>query len=274
MAEEKKIRIGRDSFRLVDAPITGIAVVVLFTLGVIMLPPEWLGDLLTNDPTASPLLGGALLRLFGFGALLWLRFDLGLTLQKPRFFEWLLVAPFLLIAVNNLPILALAQHNAAVTQPAWVVCVYALWCLAVALIEETAFRGLVLPLTQRALKNKKRRSLWTVLVSSALFGLIHLVNLFSGAVLPVLAQVGYSFLIGCVCAVATLRTRNLFPAVLFHAVYNFCGLLIPTVGEGALWDVPTVVVTAVLAVAAAVYVLWVLLKTPDRDLLPLRQLEE
>lgn len=257
--------IGRDTFRLKGAPVTGVAVVILFTLGVILLPADGLGKLMTGDATAAPLLGGALLRLLGFAALMLLRLDLGYTPQRPRAREWLLILPFFVVAVNNLPILAIASGTAAVTQPVWVVLVYALWCLSVALIEETAFRGLVLPLLLRKLEGRKNAALWAVLISAGLFGAIHLVNLLSNPVLPVLAQVGYSFLIGCVCAVAVLRTRSPVTAVLFHFVYNLCGLLIPTVGAGALWDVPTVVLTVVVSLLAAPYVLWVLLRVPKTN---------
>lgn len=266
MADEKKGLIGRDTFRLNGAPITGVLVVTLFTLGVILLPTDWLGDLMTDDPVAAPLIGGLLLRLIGFAALLWLRLDLGFVPQKPHLVDLLWVAPFLITAVNNLPILAIAFGNAAVNQPAWVVTVYALWCVSVALIEETAFRGLVFPFLLRKFDGKKGRALWGVLIGAAIFGGIHIVNLLSGAVLPVLAQIGYSFLIGCVCAVSVLRTRGLSFAVLFHAAYNFCGLLIPTVGEGALWDTPTIVLTAVLGVAMAGYVAFVLWKTPQENI--------
>lgn len=260
--KDKRKFIGGDAFRLREAPITGILIVVLFTLGIILLPVDWLGKLMTADAVAVPLIGGLLLRCIGFAALYLLRLNLGFVPKKPRLRDVLTVAPFLVTAIWNLPIIALATGAARVTGAPWVVVVYAFWCLSVALIEETAFRGLVFPLVLAAWKAGKYRNFWGVVVSSAVFGLIHLVNLLGGNVGAVFLQVGYSFLIGCICAVAVLRTGSIVPAVVFHAVYNFCGLLIPTVGTGALWDVPTVVSTAVLGVAMAAYVVFVLLKTP------------
>ena len=103
-----------------------------------------------------------------------------------------------------------------------------------------------------------------VLLSSALFGLTHLLNLFSGAAVGATAlQVGYSFLIGCMLAVVYLHTGSLCGCIFLHAVYNFGGMLVPTLGQGAfadIWNLPTVLITAVLAVFAIVFYLRLLLR--------------
>ena len=57
-------------------------------------------------------------------------------------------------------------------------------------------------------------------------------------------------------AVVLLCTGSLALCIVLHAVYNFGGLLVPTLGYGAfadLWNVPTIVVTALIAVAAIVF---------------------
>ena len=58
------------------------------------------------------------------------------------------------------------------------------------------------------------------------------------------------------CAVVLLRTRNIWLCVLLHAIYDFCGHLLPTLGGGTWWDTPTVIFTAVLAVATTAYLVW------------------
>ena len=73
---------------------------------------------------------------------------------------------------------------------------------------------------------------------------------------PTILQIGYSFLIGAMCSVVLLKTRNIWICVMLHAIYDFCGTLMPTLGAGTWWDTPTVVFTAVLAVATAVYLVW------------------
>ena len=69
-------------------------------------------------------------------------------------------------------------------------------------------------------------------------------------------QIGYSFLIGAMCSVVLLKTRNIWLCVLLHAVYDFSGTLVPTLGAGTWWDTPTVIFTVILAVATTVYLVW------------------
>lgn len=257
--------MGKDSFRLKEAPITGIAAVTLFTLGIIMLPAASFGSLFSADPLTASLVGGILFRLAGFAVLLLLCFNVGFVPRLPKAKALLTILPFFIVAVNNLPILALAGGRASVTAAPGTVALFALWCLSVSLIEETAFRGLVLPFLLLKTQGRRRRVFLSVLIGAAIFGLIHLVNLLSNPVLPVLAQIGYSFLIGGLCGVAMVYTRSILPAVAFHAVYDFCGLLIPTAGTGVLWDTPTIVLTIVLAAVTTVYVLLVLRRVPARN---------
>lgn len=252
----------RDTFRLKNAPWYGVLLTVLFTLGIVFLPSDWLGRLFTDDPRAATLLGRSVLRLVGFGFLLFLMLNVGF---KPFMFDKSLLAvlPLYLVAVNNLPIVTLLSGAVRVEYAA-LIPLLALECLAVALLEETAFRGLVFPFTLRAFAGKKHGALFAILVSSGLFGLIHLVNIRSGIGVTLL-QIGYSALIGAVCALIVLYTRNLPAAVLFHAVYNFCGFLIPTLGAGDPWSVGEIVLTAVVAVLVAGYAFFLLYKTPTEN---------
>ena len=104
-------------------------------------------------------------------------------------------------------------------------------------------------------KNKSRKDVfWAIVISSAIFALIHIANLFSGSSpLPVIQQVGYSFLIGAMCALALIVTKNLWSSILMHSLFNFAGGVIPTLGSGEIWNAPTIIITAVLAVLVTVY---------------------
>ena len=105
-----------------------------------------------------------------------------------------------------------------------------------------------------------------MVVSSAVFGLVHLVNLLEGAGIgPTVLQVGYSFLIGGMCAIVLLKTGNLIYCVLLHGIYDLGGGLIPTLGRGALWDTPTVILTAVLAVIVTAWLFFVLLRIEPKE---------
>ena len=248
----------RDTFRLRNAPVYGTVLTLLFTLGIVFLPTEPIGRLFTADETAARLAGAAVVRLIGAVCLFFLLRDVGFKAWRLSK-RLLLVLPLFAVAVNNLPILALAS-GAAVVNRAALVPLLAVECLSVALFEEIAFRGLILPFALCGFRGRKRRTFLAVVLSSCLFGLLHLVNLPSAGPAALL-QVGYSALIGAACAVMTVYSGNLPAAVIFHAVYNFCGYLVPELGAGALWDAPTIVLTAVVGVAAVLYAVLLLKKS-------------
>jgi membrane protease YdiL (CAAX protease family) len=81
--------------------------------------------------------------------------------------------------------------------------------------EEIAFRGILLRLL-------RVRGLWpAVIVSSALFGLLHVANLFVGSPwYTVLLQVTFSAMAGVGYAAMRLRTGSLLVPILLHAVYD------------------------------------------------------
>lgn len=165
----------------------------------------------------------------------------------------LLTLPALLVAVNNLPAISLATGDCGITDtPLWVA-IFFVQCICVGFFEELAFRGLLFPYFLKKCKTRLHVFL-CIAGTSCLFGLYHLLNLLEGAGIgPVLQQVGYSALVGAMCAACMLLTGNVVVPVILHGVYNFCGLVVPTLGGGTWWDVPTIVITVVLAVAATAY---------------------
>lgn len=167
--------------------------------------------------------------------------------NRPKISHMAVVIPSLAVAVNNFPILGYLQGTVQIAREdlLWL---FALDCLLIGAFEELAFRGVFLPaLLVRCGKDRGRlRS--TVVLSSAAFGLIHLVNLAEGAGIgATVLQVGYSFLIGGMCAIVLVKTGNLLYCILLHSVYDFGGRFL-MIGTGKLWDTPTVIITAVLAV--------------------------
>ncbi len=168
--------------------------------------------------------------------------------------------PCILVAVNNFPIIPFFSGKAYISGKGSEIFLYFLVCVGTGLFEELVFRGYILMI----LLEKKRAGIngvfWAVVGSSALFGLIHLVNIFSGAdPFATLLQVGYSFLVGGMCAIVMLRTGSVWYSVLLHAVYNFAGGVIPRFGGGTIWDAPTVAITAILALSVAIYLVFALM---------------
>lgn len=246
-------------------PLGAAFIIYLFAVGLTGLPCEQVGRLFTDDPRIATIAGMAVCRAASAVVMLFFCIQLGLfDAPRPAVRSLRAALPALLVALNNAPVIALISGTAAVTAQASAVVLFAFECVAVAAFEEVAFRAILFPLMLQRFGTGARARFSAVLLSSALFGLTHLLNLFSGAAVGATAlQVGYSFLIGCMLAVVYLHTGSLAGCILLHAVYNFGGMLVPTLGQGAfldIWNLPTVLITAVLAVFAIVFYLRLLLR--------------
>lgn len=236
-------------------------IALLFAVAAVGIPYVPLGRLFTADPEEAQAMGMSLCRLIAAGCFLIAICEMGLggaLERRAKCGSVLLCAvPAFVIAVNNLPILALANGSAGVNAPWQDVLLLAVQCLCVALFEEAAFRGTVFPLLLQHWGTMKKGRFTAVIVSSLLFALLHLLNFAEGGA-AVIAQVGYSFLIGGMLAALFFSGASVFLCATVHALYNFCGYLIPQCGYGdfwALWNAPTIAVTVLLSVAVAAFLL-------------------
>ena len=250
--------IKKNWFGLVIA-VPSITLVVLETSGVSY----------SADPTLNALLRVIVTRLVGclvfIPLAIYMKYNvLGLAKENRAKVLLCTLVPFAVV-VNNFPIIGVISGNAYVTAPKWYIAVFALEALAIGLFEEFAFRGVLLPFVLENRATSRKSIFWATVISSAAFGGIHIFNLFAGAGIGgVLLQIGYSFLIGGMCAIVLLYTRCIWICVLLHAIYDFCGYLIPTLGEGVIWDPVTVLITAFLGVFALVFMLvWLSRITPE-----------
>ena len=186
-------------------------------------------------------------------------------LTKPIFKSFLFVLPSLAVAINNFPLIGLATGAAYVTDPPMGVVMVVLYCLSIGLFEEFAFRGLFYLMVLDGRYKSTKQIFWTTAACCAVFGLVHLVNLAVGAgVGATVMQVGYSFLIGGMCAIVLLKTANIWYCVLLHTVFDVGGTIL-YLGGGKRWDTATVVITAVLAVIVTVFMLISLLRIKPED---------
>lgn len=187
-------------------------------------------------------------------------------LRKPWYKSLLFGLPALAVAINNFPIIGLATGNAYITDPAGGVLLIVAYCFAIGMFEEFAFRGLFYLMILDGRRKSTKQIFLTTAASCAVFGLVHLVNLFVGANPgATLLQVGYSFLIGGMCAIVLLKTGSIWYCVLLHTVYDIGGTIL-YLGGGLRWDVVTVTVTAVLGVAVAVFMVISLLRIKPEDI--------
>ena len=170
----------------------------------------------------------------------------------------LLFLPPLAVVINNFPIPALITGDAQILPHSAAVWVwFSLECLAISLFEEAAFRGVIFPMLAERRCKTKRGLFISILLTSAVFGLLHIVNLAQGAGIgAVVRQIGYSFLIGAMCSVVLIKTHNIWLCVLLHAVFDFGGKLIDTLGAGKIWTRPAILITTVLAVLTTLHLTW------------------
>lgn len=167
--------------------------------------------------------------------------------------------PCFLVAIANFPFSALIQGNATITRMD-VMYLYVFYTLATAIYEELVFRGFLVLAVKSFLYKNPNKNLFTVLIASAIFALLHSLNFGIALSIDVIVQIGYSFLIGCMLSTLYLYTKNIYLCIGIHAIFNFGGLLINTIGSGYAWDWVFWVLTAVCGVFCAVHVVFTILK--------------
>ncbi len=230
-------------------------------LGVACFGILWyLSPTYSEDAHTNQLLTSLVYRVLGSAVFLSLAFYLGMhPWGRPARGTWKTFLPALLVTVNNFPILALAWGEASVTRYD-LLPLFLLDCLFIGIFEELAFRGVLFTAILEKRRSTRRSIFLTTLISSLLFGLVHLANLIEGAGIGgTLLQVGYSTLIGGMCAIVFLKSGNLLLPILLHTLFDIGGRMIDVIGEGKLWNPPTVIITAVLGVAVFAWMLYTLL---------------
>ncbi len=223
---------------------------LVFTLPDVVLLPEKSENAMLLGALTRTALAVFLLLLFFLrrdGAAL--RFPLR-TLPKSLLFCLLPLC----VAVVNFPFSALASGSASVTHPERIP-LFLFLCLTIGVTEELLFRGLLHRALRDVFKKKRFGDVYAVLLSSAVFGLWHLVNLLEGAgVGPTLMQVGYTFLLGAMFAVVYDRTENIWLSVLLHTLFDVGGTLLTYTGSGSPHDTVFWVLTVCVGAACAVFI--------------------
>lgn len=226
-----------------------LAITVIFGVpGIIHYPDEKLGKLIAD--TVPRFAAGLLLIV--------LMISRGYA--QPFKAEWkarqlLWSIPCFIVAVVNFPFTALFSGTAVISR--WdLLWLFLLKCCAIAILEETFFRALLVPLFMERFEKNRHRVLISVICTSALFALMHLVNLFFGAGLgATVMQVGYTFLIGCMLAVTFLKTKNIWLCILVHALFDVGGRIVVDLGSGPFQDTAFWILTAAAGVLCAVHII-------------------
>lgn len=169
--------------------------------------------------------------------------------------SFLIIIPGIIVAINNFPISAYMNGRTTVIEPVYNIYLFLLESFSVGFFEEIIFRGLILVLLLEKLSEKSFGLLKAIVISSLIFGFVHLINLFDGASIGnTVLQVGYSFLIGLLFAVFYLKTKNIWLIMILHALYNFFGQVMFQIGDVTnRYDSFTVIITVVIGLLTTIY---------------------
>lgn len=169
--------------------------------------------------------------------------------------------PAVLVAINNLPIIPLMSGDMSINAGFWQMLPYCLFCLSIGVLEEMSFRGCLLPLFLYKFPKDKKGMFWAIVYSSAIFGAMHLLNLLGGFSAGVFLQVGYSFLIGMICAFALVISENIYLPILMHGIYDIGGFMASEgVAIGEIWTTTNIVWTAISSVIFAIFIIIIFIK--------------
>jgi membrane protease YdiL (CAAX protease family) len=104
---------------------------------------------------------------------------------------------------------------------------FVLLFISTGLFEEILFRGVVLTVMLQKWGSTQKGIYQSVIVSSLIFGLLHITNFFMGryTLLAAAAQTVYALLFGVFFAAGRLRNNSIWPVIILHAVFNMCGSL-------------------------------------------------
>lgn len=92
------------------------------------------------------------------------------------------------------------------------------------LFEEVLMRGVVYQSMAFSWRDKKNGILTSAIVSSILFGLVHLLNYSAGLLIATTTQIIFSTFIGIYLCGVFLRSGNMWSVILLHAVFDFLTL--------------------------------------------------
>ncbi|EAE8309419.1 CPBP family intramembrane metalloprotease [Listeria monocytogenes] len=115
--------------------------------------------------------------------------------------------------------------------------------LFVGISEEVFFRGLILS----KLKSENMNS--AIMISSALFAVLHLTNLAGGVSIEyAILQLLFAFIFGIVTAQLTVITKSLVPAIIWHFSHDFISFL-----TGNELNAVTLVILVIQCVVLVIY---------------------
>lgn len=167
--------------------------------------------------------------------------------------DWHTIKPFVPLAIIPLLTASFQPSAGGASDPVRIVD-FALVALTTGFAEEAIFRGIGVTALL------KRGTMQAALLSSLVFGGMHLANLLVGAdPLATGLQVMVAFLFGIACSALLISTRAILPLVMIHAIEDFVSFVgagdVRSTSAPSLGDV---LMTLLLFLPLAVYGIWLL----------------
>lgn len=146
-------------------------------------------------------------------------------MQKQNLLSGMLTGGFMFVVLvlNALDSIGGLPENSIVMPSVYMIIIVIIEQIFVGIFEEFLFRGLVLNTLLAKMKhNGFKEKLVAIVVSSFLFGIVHLLNLFSEPQMinNTLAQVFYAVFIGIFLGALYLRTNNIWVVAIYHALVD------------------------------------------------------
>lgn len=96
--------------------------------------------------------------------------------------------------------------------------------IGVGIIEELYLRGLLQNVLERCFDGHRHRTLYAVLITSALFGLGHIVGCIGQPLFTAVCKILWAAALGVYFGAVYSCTRNLTAVIILHALIDFCGI--------------------------------------------------
>ncbi len=161
-----------------------------------------------------------------------------------------------LVLVEILPIL-IAGFSSEITVKQYVALLF--FVIAVGFNEEIYFRGIIYNFL--FVKGKKT----AIIVSSIIFGVLHLANAFNGkSLIYLILQMFFAFLVGFVLAEIMSITKSIWILIIWHAIHDY----IASIGNDTL-DMKEIVIIALQVFILLIYAIymWKVVKNSKSDCL-------
>ena len=160
------------------------------------------------------------------------------NIKELEYKNLLYCVPMIIVALSNL------RYGIHINDSWLQIVLITLKALGVGFAEEILFRGFLF----KAIANKSATA--AILISSSVFGIIHIFNLLYGAdVIATLAQVIYATSLGMMFSVFFYKTNNIVPCIICHCIINITNTFLPN----NLSDVQIYTGWIILTIASAFY---------------------